>query len=172
MKMGGLIGVIVGLAVGGFGFLAMRNPMRLALLAPWALGYYQRLVLDRWQRIPMRILGAIVSLFGLVVLTAALGGLLKVHLLDGASNGLLALMWLLFIGTCGLGLVYAVIQLIRRRSTGWGDWFEMWKRGVALGPIAVYPPITPAMQRESAIFTASFCVLVAVAIVAGPYLPV
>jgi hypothetical protein len=172
MKMGGLIGVIVGLAVGGYGFLVMRNPMRLALLSPWALGYYQRLVLDIWQRILMRIFGAVISLFGLVILTAALGGLVKLRFLDGASNGLLALMWLLFIGAWVFGLVYTVIQLIRGRFTGWVNWLAMWKQGVELGPITVSPPITSAIQQESLIFTVGFCVFVAVAMVAGPYLPV
>lgn len=171
MKMGGLIGVIVGLAVGGFGFLVMRNPMRLALLAPGAEGYYQRAVLDRWPRISMRILGVLVSLFGLVIFTAALGGVLRLHQLSGASNGLLALLWLVFIGGWGVGLVFIVVQLVRKKSLGWMDWFETWKRGVQLGPIAVYPPITPAMQREAGIFTVGFCLLVAAAVIVGPYLP-
>ena len=165
--MGGLIGAGAGLTIGGFGFLVMRNPMRLSLLSPGAEGYYQRVVLDRMQRISMRIFGAVMSSFGLVILTAALGGLLKLHFLEGASNGLLALLWLLFIGGWGFGFVYIIVQLIRGRSTGWLDWFQMWKRGTELGPIAVYPPITPAMQRESRIFTAVFCLLVAVAVVAG-----
>lgn len=169
--MGGLIGIAIGLALGCFGFLVMRNPMRLAVLAPGAQGYYQRIVLDRWQRIPLRIVGAVVSLFGWVIFTAALGGLLRFRLLRGTSNGLLAALWLVFIGGWVFGLVSIVIRLLRRESLGWTDWLEMWRRGTQLGPIAVYPPITPAMQQESGVFTIGFCVLVAAAIVIGPYLP-
>jgi hypothetical protein len=169
--MGGLIGSILGFTLGCCGFLVMRNPMRLALLYPGSVGYYQRIVLDRWQRIPMRLLGALISLFGLVIFTAALGGLLRVRLISGASTGLLVLLWLVFVGAWGLGLVSIVIQLVRKKSLGWMDWFETWKRGVQLGPIAVYPPITPAMQRESQMFTVGFCLLVAAAVMVGPYLP-
>jgi hypothetical protein len=40
---------LVGDAIGAFGVLVMRNPMRLAVFAPGAEGYYQRLVLDPTQ---------------------------------------------------------------------------------------------------------------------------
>jgi hypothetical protein len=169
--MGGLIVSILGLTLGCCGFLVMRNPMRLALMDPNGEGYYQRIVLDRWKRIQMRIFGALISLFGLVIFTAALGGLLKLRFLRGTSNGLLALLWLVFIGAWGFGLVSIVIQLIRKGSIGWMEWFETWRRGVQLGPIAVYPPITPAMQRESGVFTAGFCLLVAAAVALGLCLP-
>ena len=102
--MGGAIGTIVGLAVGAFGFLVMRNPMKLSLLAPGQEGYYQRVVLDRWQRVSLRLLGAIVSLFGLVILSAVLGSWLKVRALRVVSDGLLFEMGLLFISAWVLGI--------------------------------------------------------------------
>lgn len=55
--MGGIVGVLIGLPVATFGFLVMRNPMKLTLLAPWQEGYYQRMVLDTAMRIQLRILG-------------------------------------------------------------------------------------------------------------------
>jgi hypothetical protein len=115
--MGGLIGIAIGLALGCFGFLVMRNPIRLAVLAPGAKGYYQRIVLDRWQRIPLRIVGAAVSLFGWVIFTAALGGLPRFLLLRGISNGLLAALWLVFIGGWVFGLVSVVINWAQLLST-------------------------------------------------------
>lgn len=169
--MGGLIGSALGLVLGCCGFLAMQNPMRFAVIAPGAEGYYQRMVLDRWQRIPMRILGSLVSLFGLVIFTAALGRLLKFRPLNAASSGLPVLLWAVFIGAWVFGTVSIVVQLIRRRGLGWADCFETWRRGVQLGPIAVYPPVTSAMQRESRVFTVGFCLLVAAATVVGQYLP-
>jgi uncharacterized membrane protein (DUF485 family) len=145
--------------------------MRLALLSPWAEGYYQRMVLDRWQRIPMRLLGALISLFGFVILTAALGGLLRVPVISGASTGLLVLLWLVFIGAWVFGLVFVVVRLAQRRSLGWMDWIDAWKRGTQLGLIDVHPLVTPAMQRESNAFTVTFWVLVAAALLVGPHLP-
>jgi hypothetical protein len=80
--MGSAIGTIIGLALGAFGFVVMRNPMKLCLLAPGQEGYYQRAVLDRWQRVSLRLLGVLVSLFGMVIMSAALGGWLKVRSLQ------------------------------------------------------------------------------------------
>lgn len=57
--MGGFIGVLVGLPLAVFGFIVMRNPMRLALLSPLspgAEGYYQRMVLDTSMRNQLRVL--------------------------------------------------------------------------------------------------------------------
>jgi hypothetical protein len=36
--MGGLVGILVGLPLAVFGFMVMRNPMRLALLSPITWG--------------------------------------------------------------------------------------------------------------------------------------
>jgi hypothetical protein len=37
--MGGFVGVLVGLPLAVFGFIVMRNPMRLAVFSPGAEGY-------------------------------------------------------------------------------------------------------------------------------------
>jgi len=44
--MGGFIGAVIGAILAAFGFLVMRNPMRLAVLASGARVYHQRMVLD------------------------------------------------------------------------------------------------------------------------------
>jgi hypothetical protein len=164
--MGSAIGTIIGLALGAFGFVVMRNPMKLCLLAPGQEGYYQRAVLDRWQRVSLRLLGVLVSLFGMVIMSAALGGWLKVRSLQAVSDGLLVEMGLLFGCAWVLGLILTIAQAIRGELF---DWFRIWKQGALLGPIDVYPPITPAMEKESRAFTAGFCVLVSIAIGSAAY---
>lgn len=159
--MGIAIGIISGLAVGAFGFVVMRNPMKLCLLAPGQEGYYQRAVLDRWQRLSLRLLGILMSLFGMVILSASLGGWLKVQALSAVSDGLLLELGLLFASAWVLGLSLTIVQAIRGELF---DWFRMWKQGILLGPIRVYPPITPAIEKESLAFTVGFCMLVSFAI--------
>ena len=102
--MGGIVGAVIGLLVATFGFLVMRNPMRLALLAPGQEGYYQRLVLDISSRNGLRMLGALVCVVGAVIMTAALGGVLKLNFLKSASDRLLILLWLIFAGAFVSGL--------------------------------------------------------------------
>src|SRR3979411_2586568 len=104
--MGGVIGVLVGVLLAIFGFLVMRNPMRLALLSPWQEGYYQRMVLDTTTRIQLRVLGVLVCLFGATILTASLGSALKASLLSAVSEGLLVLMGLIFFAAWGVGRVF------------------------------------------------------------------
>ena len=96
--MGGIVGAVIGLLVATFGFLVMRNPMRLALLAPGQEGYYQRLVLDTSSPNGLRMLGALVCVGGAVIMTAALGGVLQLNFLKSASDRLLILLWLIFAG--------------------------------------------------------------------------
>jgi uncharacterized membrane protein (DUF485 family) len=148
------------------GFLVMHNPMRLARLVPWAKGYYQRLTLDRWQRLGMRTLGVFVCLFGLVVLTATSDGLLKQPALGAVSDALLTLMGLLFCATWVFGTIVLIIQLIRGRAL---DYLGLWRRGIELGPVDVYPPITPAMQKEAKMFTLAFSILLSVTVCIGLY---
>lgn len=157
--MGSVIGTIVGLALGAFGFIVMRNPMKLCLLVPRQEGYYQRAVLDRWQRVSLRLLGVLLSLFGMVILSAAVGGWLRIRALRAVSDGLLLEMGLIFAFAWVLGLILTVVQAIRGELF---DWFRIWKQGILLGPIDVYPPT--AMEKESRAFTVGFCVLVSIAI--------
>jgi hypothetical protein len=153
------------------GFLTMRDPMRftqLQRLSPsfvQSYSYYQRLVLDKGQRIQLRILGALVSLFGFTVFTASLGGILHSHVLGSVSDGLLALMGLLFCCAWLGGLVYIIVQWIRVESPL--KWWRLWRTAAELGPVDVFPPVTPVMQQEKRMFTTAFCALVSVVIVAA-----
>ena len=160
--MGSFIGALIGAIVATLGFLVVRNPMRLAVLAPGARGYYQRMVLDTPSRNSLRLLGALVCTLGLSIGTAALGGLLKSSILQSISDGFLALAWLLFISGWVAGLVLAVVQLIRGR--GFSDWFQIWRTSAVLGEVNVYPPVTPKMRREAILSTIIFGVLVFVTI--------
>ena len=174
--MGGFVGIVVGLAIAGFGFLVIRNPitlarlsMTLALLSPGLKSYYQRQLLNGTQRIQLRILrifGASLSLFGQVIATSAMGVMLKIQALDRISMGLLILMGLLFFGAWGFGLVFSICQLIRGRTM---NWFGLWKCETLLGPIDVFPSVTLAMHKESKMFMFGFCLLEAVIICAALY---
>jgi hypothetical protein len=165
--MGGFIGVVIGAILAAFGFIIMRNPMRLAVLAPGARGYYQRMVLDTSSRNQLRILGVLVCTFGLCIGTAASAGLLKSRPLQSISDGFLVLLWLVFIYAWVRGVILLIVQLVRDR--GFGDWFQMWRTGTALGEVNSYPPITPKMRREAILFTiifgALFCITVIAALV-------
>jgi hypothetical protein len=165
--MGGLIGSVIGFALVGFGFLVMRNPVKLVLLAPGEEGYYQRLVLDRSSRVGLRVLGMGVSLFGSVILTAALGGFSGLHFFKVVSDGLLTLMTLLFLGAWGFGALYSIVQLFRGRFEGWSDWVRRRRVEIELGPIAVYPPATAAMRNEANAFTVGFFVIVVISVVSA-----
>src|SRR5579862_4908398 len=102
--------LLIGFGIAVFGFLVMRNPMRLASLAPGVEGYYQRMVLDPSQRNQLRIFGMIASFFGLVIFSVPLRGLLKFQIIDTLSGGLLALLWLSFIAAFAFGVINAIIQ--------------------------------------------------------------
>jgi hypothetical protein len=163
--MGRLIGAVIGFGLVGFGFVVMRNPVKLALLAPGEEGYYQRLILDRSSRVGLRGLGMGVSLFGSVILTAALEAFPGLQFFRVVSDGLLTLMTILFLGTWGFGILYAVVQLFRGHFEGWSDWMRRRRLEIELGPIAVYPPVTPAMRREANAFTICFLFIVAITVV-------
>jgi len=54
-----------------------------------------------------------------------------------------------------------VRQLFKKQLT---DWLQMWKLGIQLGPIDVFPPVTPKMQREAKLFTAALFTLACLAL--------
>jgi hypothetical protein len=154
--------LIVSSGITAFGVLVMRNPMRLVLLAPGAEGFYQRMVLDPVQRHQLRILGMIVSFFGLVILTDILGGLLKIKVMRTVSDGMFLLLWVSFIAAFSFGVVYSIVLVVRGRGREvFLGSFRMWKQGMELGPIAVEPAITPRMHKEATVFTVIYCLLVA-----------
>lgn len=162
--MGGVVGVLVGLPIAVFGFLVMRNPMRLAVLSPWQEGYYQRMVLDTTMRIQLRVLGALVCPFGTGIATASLGSTLKASSLSAASEGLWVLMGLIFFAAWGVGLILAIRQLFRGELF---SWWRMLKVSADLGPIDVFPPVTTRMQKEADLFTIALFSLAMVAAVAA-----
>jgi hypothetical protein len=164
--MGSAIGAIIGLALGVLGFMVMRDPMRLSVLSPGEQGYYQRLVFDRWPRISLRIVGVLGSLLGMVIFSAALGALLRVRALSVVSDGLLVEMGILFLGAWVAGVVLFTVKAFRGQAL---DWFRIRKQRVILGTIAVYPPMTASMEKESRTFTIAFCVLVGLAVCAALY---
>jgi hypothetical protein len=158
--MGRFVGVLVGLPLAVFGFIVMRNPMRLSVFSPGAEGYYQRMALDTSMRNQLRVLGVLMCLFGSSILTASLGGMLKTHFLASISEGLWVLMVLIFwIAWCS-GLVIFIWQLFKRRVP---NWFAMWRASVELGPIEMTPPVTPKMQREALVFTIALLTLATIA---------
>src|SRR5215469_8976057 len=123
----------------------MRNPMRLGLLS-WQKGYYQRMVLDTTMRNQLRVLGVLLCLFGSSIFAASLGSALRVSSLSAVSEGLWVLMGLIFFAACGVGLILAIRQLINGELS---NWWRMWKVSAEFGPIDVFPPVTPKMQREA-----------------------
>lgn len=162
--MGEIIGVLAGIPLAVFGFVVMRNPMRLALLSPGAEGYYQRMVLDSSMRNQLRVLGVLMCLFGSGILLASLGAMLKSRHLAAISEGLWMLMGLIFCAAWCSGLVLFIWQLSKRQVP---NWFAMWRAGVELGPIEMVPPVSPQMQRETRFFTVALLSLSAVAAVAA-----
>jgi hypothetical protein len=161
--MGGIIGALVGLPIAIFGFLVMRNPMRLSIFARGEEGYYQRMVLDTSQRNSMRAFGVLICLFGTGIATAALGAAFKVRVLQAMSSRLWALMGLLFAAFWCVGVALGIWQALRKKSLGWSDWFQSRRQAIELGPIDVFPPITPQMRKEALVFTIVLLILICVA---------
>jgi hypothetical protein len=145
----------------------MRNPMRLALLS-WQKGYYQRMVLDTAMRNQLRVLGVLVCLSGGSILAASLGSALRARSLSAVSEGLLVLMGLIFFAAWGVGLILAIRQLVKGEFF---DWLRMWKVSAELGPIDVFPPVTPQMQREARFFTIALLSLALISVIAALFHP-
>lgn len=164
--MATIVGSLIGLALAVFGFAAMRDPMRLNLnpFSPSAKGYYQRMVLDTTIRIQLRVLGALVCLFGSSILTASLGSALRLSSLGAMSEGLWVLLGLIFFAAWGVGLVLAIRQLIRGELF---NWWRLWKVSAELGPVDVFPPVTPKMQGEVRFFTIALLVLALISVIAA-----
>src|ERR1700726_415039 len=162
-KMGGIVGVLVGLPISIFGFLVMRDPMRLSIFAPGEGGYYQRMVLDTSQRNSLRAFGMLICLFGAGIATAGLGTAFRARVLQAMSSRLWVLMGLLFAALWCFGVGVSVWQAFRGKSLGLSDWFQSRRRAIELGPIDVFPPITPQMRKEALAFTIGLLILVCIA---------
>lgn len=157
-----IVSLSIGLLLAVFGFAAMRNPMRLNLRPSWPIaeGYYQRLVLDTSTRNQLRVLGALVCLFGSSIFTASVGAALKIRAFDAVSEGLWILMGCIFLCAWATGFILFVWQLFKGQSF---DWFQAWKSAAQLGPIDVFPPITPKMRREAQLSTLILLTLACIA---------
>jgi hypothetical protein len=91
---------------------------------------------------------------------------LKQPALNAVSDAFLVLLWLVFGSAWILGAILFVVQLVKGRAL---DALLLWRRGLELGPIDVYPANTPAMHKEARIFTLTFCVLVSITVCVGLY---
>lgn len=158
-----LLFLLAGCGLAVFGVAAMRNPMLLAVSRRFE-GYYQRMVLDRWHRTQLRLLGIVMSFFGLVMVTFALHELVPFPVLDTLANGFLLLLGLSFIGAFGFGIVLTIVLLIQGRA---GEWSSMFWRRTDLPLISDFPLMTPRMSRERQAFTIAYCLLVAFAVLTG-----
>ena len=89
--MGGIVGTFIAVPVAIFGFLVMRNPIRLSILAPREEGYYQRMVLDASSRNFLGAFGMLVCLFGSSIAASALAATFKTRILQHISKGAVGL---------------------------------------------------------------------------------
>lgn len=155
-------GILLGAGIAVWGFAAMRNPMLLSLTR-MTEGYYQRLVLDRSQRIGLRNLGVVVGFFGLYMGTGILSGMVGSKRVERVAEAFALLLGLSFVLAITSGLVMFSIQLLRGKSF---NWWSAWQGG-SLGMINVYPSITPQMEKERRVYSISVCVASGIAIVTG-----
>jgi hypothetical protein len=162
--MGGIVAVIIGVLVAVFGFLVMRNPLRLSIFAPGEEGYYQRSFFNTSSRNAARAFGMLICLFGVGIAMEGLSSNLKTRYLEAASNVLWAIIWLTFVGLWCIGVGFAIWNGIKGRASGWSNWFRMRKAGIELGPISVVPSVTPQMQRERLLFTVGLLILVSISL--------
>jgi hypothetical protein len=102
-------------------------------------------------------------LFGSGIATAGLSATFKAHVLHAMSRNLWALMELLFLVLWCFGVGVAIWQALRGKSLGWSDWFQSRRRAIELGPIDVFPAITPQMRKEARAFTVGFVLLICLA---------
>lgn len=165
--MSGVIAALIGIPVGIFGFLVMRDPMRISVFAPGEKGYYQRALFDSSSRNSTRGFGALLCLFGLSIATNGLASALRMTSLEAISRAIWILMSLVFVALFCSGIAISISRLVRGKSLGWSDWFSMRRKGIELGPIDVFPVVTPQMQKEARFFTIALAILVCIAAAAA-----
>lgn len=155
---------VIGLFIGVWGFLVMRNPYRLSILAPSQRGYYQRLVLDTMQRNLLRVLGAFICLFGSTISAHAIASVSKAHTFDAIGEALGLLLAVTFAIGFFAGVVITSIQTARGELL---NWWRMWRAGAELGEVNVFPTVTPTMEKEARLFTLVLSCLTCVAVIAA-----
>lgn len=116
-------GILLGAGIAVWGFAAMRNPM-LFSLTRMTEGYYQRLVLDRSQRIGLRNLGVVVGFFGLYMGTGISSGMVGSKRVERVAEAFALLLGLSFVLAITSGLVMFSIQLLRGKSF---NWWSAWR---------------------------------------------
>jgi hypothetical protein len=159
--MGVLIGMLVSLALTAFGFIVMRNPIRMAVLSPGMKGYYQRLMLDTSMRNQIRVVGLVFCLLGASVFTFVLSWITKAEFLRTIGQGLWVLLNCVFWVAFCFGLVLTIRQFIHGQLL---DWLRMWRKGTELAAVESFTP-TPAMRKEAAFFTLALLASVFIAAV-------
>jgi hypothetical protein len=117
-----------------------------------------------WNAQQSSSVGRIDILFGAGIFTDSLSAMLKVHSLSSVAAGLWVLMGLIFFAAFAFGFVLAIVQLWRGQLF---DWFRLWKVSVQVGPLDVFLPTTPTMQREANLFTEALLALVCLAATAS-----
>jgi hypothetical protein len=121
------------------------------------------MVLDASSHNSLRASGRLVCLFGTGIAASALAATFKTRALHDISTGLWALMSFAFLAMWCFGIGFVIWQALRGKSVGWSEWFQTRKKGIVLGPIVVFPSITPQMRKEALMFTVGRLVLVFVA---------
>ncbi len=162
--MGGIVGILIGIPIAVFGFLVMRNPLRLSMLAPGEEGYYQRFLLNTTSRNSLRAFGMLICLFGSGIAASGLGAIFETRPLQDVSEGLWALMGITFVTLWCCSVGFAILNAMKGKPLGWSEWFQMRKKGIELGPIDVFPSITPQMRKETLGFTVGLFVLFSLAV--------
>ena len=126
------------------------------------VAYYQRLVLDRAQRFHLRNMGALVCAFGLVVSVGIASATVSSPFVSRLSDLLFGLLVLAFALAFLFGFTSFIVQLVRGKS--FNSW-KTWRNSNVLGPVSVYPSITPQMEKEAKVYSIAFCGLLLILVI-------
>jgi len=137
-----LLFLVFGSALTAFGFLAMRDPARVAARVPGAEDYYLRMLVYRDQRIQTRAVAMFLSFVGLAFFKLSLRRLLRLSFVGAVAKALSALLLISFIAAFGYGLIYLVRQMFIDGG----------------GLPTDHAPMTQ-MKKERTVFTASYLTL-------------
>ncbi len=148
IQMGAIVAVLIGLAIAVSGFLVMRNPMRLSMLAPREEGYYQRAFFDASPRNSARAFGMMICLFGGAIATEGLASIFKTRYLQAAASGLWSLMGLTFVFLWCFGIAHAIWNATKGKPLDGLSGFEREKRALNWGPSRFFPRLRLKCKRK------------------------
>jgi hypothetical protein len=162
----------IGFALAAIGFLVLRDPVKVALFSGYTgseVTRYRRLTRQWSHRIGLRLFGAIIALFGLVILTAVLRkfstrlGVVS----DGLFIAMSVVFYCAFFGGLGFTVVTAISRQVRTRGAASSRKHFEPTVGIVEEAAESHPAMTAAMQKERRIFTAVFLFLVGATVVAS-----